>query len=315
MDNLQDQRTRRYIQENELIYSTPLAVYDQIIPKWYTPYIPKIVIDILKVVKGLGTYIFWDLIIGRRFIAELIEKHNSRKNKYAIAIGLGPSIGQMSLNQLRSFRLNGGEIWCVNGYFKSCFAEVEPDFYVLSDPANFSFGETSMAELNSHLWNYIKKCKQTTVVCPIRFVEVAEKMLGGGRAIGFSDSECRALGMTSPIFPRGYLSMTLFKAIACASWFGYQTVYVLGLDNTYCKQIFCDKNNRLIRLEERTGEPAAVEDVTNQFLNMGNYHRNMANLFSDLYLFGRTSKIVNLDIYSLVDAFEKVSLKSVMGES
>ena len=69
------------------------------------------------------------------------------------------------------------------------------------------------------------------------------------RITGITDEEIRIFGNTSPVFPRGYVSMTLFKALALALFIDYDSIFVLGMDNTYPRNLYCDTHNRVMRLE------------------------------------------------------------------
>ena len=100
--------------------------------------------------------------------------------------------------------------------------------------------------------------------------------------------------------------MTLFKALSLALFYDYDSIFVLGMDNTYPRNLYCDVHNRVMSREHyATGDYYLIgidaSDVAGELFEL-------SKLFDDLKLFERRSplKIMNLDPYSLTDAFEKV---------
>ena len=99
--------------------------------------------------------------------------------------------------------------------------------------------------------------------------------------------------------------MTLYKALAMANWFGYQKIFVIGMDNTYPRDLYCDSQNKILMLENHTGEVDSVDDRSYMYDCVGDALAHLALLFFDAYKFSN-AKTRNLDPYSLTDAFKKV---------
>ena len=76
------------------------------------------------------------------------------------------------------------------------------------------------------------------------------------------------------------------------------------MDNTYPRNVYCDHENRLIRLELHAEADNYTLDMSDLFQNMDNYIASMIRLFRDAHLF--KGDVVNLDPFSLTDAFEKI---------
>jgi len=102
--------------------------------------------------------------------------------------------------------------------------------------------------------------------------------------------------------------MTLYKALAWVIHKGYDNIYIIGMDNTYGRTIFNDKDNNLWNLEEHAGTENYLCD-NNMFSTISALMEDIFYLFSDLEKFKRNN-IYNIDQYSLVDAFEKYDLIS-----
>jgi hypothetical protein len=115
----------------------------------------------------------------------------------------------------------------------------------------------------------------------------------------------------NPLFPRGYLSMTLYKALSLALWFDYDRIFVLGMDNTYPRNVYCDRRNRILNLEVHAGTEDYTADWGDVYGSMGDLLFELSHLFYDARKFAPNARIVNLDPYSLTDAFEKADIDAL----
>lgn len=100
--------------------------------------------------------------------------------------------------------------------------------------------------------------------------------------------------------------MTLYKALALTIFCGYDDIYLLGMDNTYPRDLYNTIDNRPFNLERHANGSYYSSMYVN---NVASELFTLAHLFNDLALFAKHSKgrITNLDPYSLVDAFPKAS--------
>ena len=63
----------------------------------------------------------------------------------------------------------------------------------------------------------------------------------------FSDSEFDLIyNCVIPIFPRGYASVSAVKALALSKWLNFKNIFLLGMDNSYFKYLFSDKDNKIL---------------------------------------------------------------------
>ena len=104
--------------------------------------------------------------------------------------------------------------------------------------------------------------------------------------------------------------MTLYKSLANALWYGYKSIYILGMDNTYPRNIYSDKDNNILNLEIHSGTPDYVADISQYYGCMGDLLVDLSNIFYDAKKFANKS-IINLDPYSLTDAFKKIPTRDI----
>ena len=100
--------------------------------------------------------------------------------------------------------------------------------------------------------------------------------------------------------------MTLYKALALAIHMRYKEIYLIGMDNTYCRDVFCDNKNHIFRRERHAGESDYLIDITQLVPSMDIQMQDIFNLFYDLRRCFLGSNVLNLDCYSLTDVFPKV---------
>jgi hypothetical protein len=105
--------------------------------------------------------------------------------------------------------------------------------------------------------------------------------------------------------------MTLYKALSVAIWLGYDRIYVLGMDNTYPRNVYCDRDNRVLNLEIHAGREDYAADWSRLYRGVGDLIYELAYLFYDARKFAAAGRVVNLDPYSLTDAFPKVSIEEL----
>jgi hypothetical protein len=112
---------------------------------------------------------------------------------------------------------------------------------------------------------------------------------------------------TSPIRPRGYISLTLYKALALAIYQGYSEIYVLGMDNTEHLNLASDVNNSILNRSNHSYSTKTDEmtDISDLFSDgIAGAFLMYAQTFGDLKKF--RAKITNLDKHSLTSQFPKI---------
>jgi len=230
---------------------------------------------------------------------------NSRRGKCALVIANGPSAERLRPNRVGELQSLGKlEVFVMNGFYKSGLNErIAPDHHVLSDPGH----APDASEFFEGLWLSISK-GVSNVFCP-RTWKIDSRVVEPERVVHFEDRSLELWSKnTSPLRPRGYLSMTAYKALAIANYMGFKKIYVVGLDNSMFLAFEVDEDNRILQSPNHAGgsggkAPAHLD---------GLFPGGVADYFYDLAfgahqlkkLFGKYP-IVNLDRASFTDTFTK----------
>ena len=230
----------------------------------------------------------------------------SRKGQTALVIGNGPSCKKINFNKVNS---DSPDVWVVNDFYK-----LDPDnllkvtHYVLSDSDYFNPEEDGNNSRLSNVIDYISLKSAFLVVphwaCGNRQVEDLPR----GRVVYFDDRELSAWSKNIyPNKPRGYLGLTLYKALGFALFLGYQEIFVIGMDNSEFLKYSSDKDNRLLLLGNHAYKDQAVpRDFSDHYLDgLAGALMHYAHALGDLNKF--RGPIFNLDSESLTTAFTKIS--------
>jgi hypothetical protein len=266
-----------------------------------------------------GDSIFWHLIHiaskkilylrtkkpSKKAFTVLSEMRDSKVGKVALVLGNGKSLDTLNVREVPNFV---DDIFVVNDFFKTEISmKIKPNFYCLSDPASFTDAEFDAMNPLSSFSSYLSDLS-ITLLLPHNI-----NFLGSQKTLKFNDLESPFYLSKSinPTKPRGYTSVTLYKALAIACHLNYDKIFILGLDNTefqgyssnYVNHVLAKPNYAGFRLEFRQDLESRYMDVLVSGIagRMTSYGR----LFSDLRKFP-VNKIENLDEYSLTDAFPKV---------
>jgi hypothetical protein len=107
--------------------------------------------------------------------------------------------------------------------------------------------------------------------------------------------------------PKGYVSLTLYKALSAACYMGYETIYISGFDNDYFKKFEVDEDNNFFVPDEHFYSKENKESVRRK----EEFHKSIGEAliitsmtFTGLEKFKRFP-IINLDKTGLVDSFSK----------
>lgn len=300
--------TERYIHENEYVHSLPVRIINgkKIIYKNKSIFwLIKSKLSNLK--DGLFFYIK-ELLVGYRDLVQTYRLKGNCKTKYALVIGNGPTQGYLTQELLQEIKDHEIEVFAINFWNENeQLSKVVPDYFVISDPLTLKMGlsDDFLYQKNKALLTYLTKSPQIQIFCPVRRCKELRELFGKERIHGFADAQLEYWTKNiSPIFPRGYVGMTLYKSLAIAKWLGYEKIFVIGMDNTYPRNIYCDKDNRILNHEIHAKTSDFLADMTFIYPSIGDLLVVLSNLFYDAYLF--RGGVINLDPYSLTDAFEKI---------
>jgi hypothetical protein len=229
----------------------------------------------------------------------------SKSGKTALVLGSGPSLDSLQVSTARNYF---DEIFVVNNYYLHDIAkELTPDYYCLSDPNHFVDDKTNAVHEDESLFGYLVE-KNVTLLLSHFYRK--KTFTPGIKILFFNDREWRGLRKNiSPIKPRSYGSFTLYKALALACYFGYETIYILGLDNTEFKsyvgsidnKIYMNNSNNYANSNIELTITTSPEGFTS---GIAGRMQSYALQFGDLHFF-KNFNIINLDPNSLIDAFEK----------
>ena len=243
---------------------------------------------------------------SRALLAATKSLAGSKHGKTALVLGSGPSLNSLNASIAREFF---DEIFVVNNYYLHKLSkDLAPDYYCLSDPNHFVDDKTNAIHEDGALFRYLIENKVTLLLS--HFYRRA-KIISGTKVLFFNDREWRGFRRSiSPIKPRSYGSFTLYKALALACYFGYETIYILGLDNTEFKsyvgspdnKIYVDNENHYAKSNVKLNITSSPEGFTS---GMAGRMQSYALQFGDLRLFSNHN-IINLDPKSLIDSFRKM---------
>lgn len=266
-----------------------------------------------------GTIRFWIRTIARnwyyrlRYVSrsysllnETRKLKGSKSGKSAFVFANGPSLKLLDEDKIVKLQKEQGyDVFAVNSYINSPFAQkVIPDYYLLSDPAYFAQDKIS-EELATRLRKDIQLLVQNkvTVFLPVEYAGRSPY----SSTYYFYDAENVFRDNIDILRPRGYLSMTAYKALAAACFMGYDKIYICGFDNDYFLNLVVDENNEIYYIDKHfydaKGAPEKrVKDVHSKSVGELLYFHHY--LFTHLGKF-KKFPIINLNTKGIVDCFTK----------
>lgn len=242
-----------------------------------------------------------ELYLAKPFLKKTWSLRGTANGQRALVIGNGPSQGYLSLEQLDAFKTSGGETFCINYWPQNDrLSKHVPSWMIFSDPKTFN-KDSANAQV---LIQYIRDNPSIKLSVPVSIMQTLSSLDLPNEIYCFIDTELSICKNINPMFPRGYLSMTLYKALAWSLHLGFSEVGVIGMDNTYPRNIYNDKDNHLCIMETHAGASDYLVDSSELYPNVASYLDELVRLFDHLDCFPH-KEIKNLDSYSLTDRFEK----------
>ena len=263
-------------------------------------------ITYLKVIK----YYFMYVLPLLNYFEKTKRLKNSHQDDYAFVFANGPSLKKIDPKKVAELQKKNFYVFAVNSYIKSEFASiVNPNYYVLSDPAYFEsesklVGEERRKEVKKDYESVLQK--KISLFIPSRYINNNNYDL----VYAFNDSQnIFGNNITNPIKPRGYLSMTAYKALALACFMGFKKIYICGFDNNYVQNLRVNESNEMFYTdhhfynnENYSSRVHKINDSVSKTVGELLYYHHF--LFIHLEKFS-SFPIINLDINSLVDSFNK----------
>lgn len=253
-------------------------------------------------------YYFWHVFPNFHIIRKTKLLKTISCGKKAFVFANGPSLNKLDPHKILFYKRAGYDIFAVNSYINSEFAKiVNPTHYVFSDPAHFGHNLHLLSEKRrKEVVEDVDKVRSCGAVLYVP-IQYYNKMSYPNK-YAFCDAENIFNNNITITKPRGYLSMTAYKALAIACYMGYDAIYISGFDNNYFKTISVDQDNLLYYNDIHFYGAPPSGDVRFRVTDEGGSIGEL--LYSHHFLFKQLEKfsgfpIINLDENSLVDAFSK----------
>lgn len=275
-----------------------------------------------KSVFKLLVYNFWQLSgyfkrrgPSKNLLLSTRNARNSKVGKKALVLGSGPSLDLLVPEKVNEYF---DDVFAVNSYYKYIHSDVViPTYYTLSDPNFFVETTKTTFHKSQELNEYLKTSLATLIIPHLNRNQLPQV---DNKLLFFDDRELPRFlgGGISPLKPRCYVSMTLYKSLAMAIHLGYDEIYVLGMDNSDFLSYRSNLNNQISRSSalyfpekmKWEGMPKASDPEVLPG-GMAGQLQSLATFFGDLMMFS-DARIFNLDENSFVDAFPKVSCHPVI---
>ena len=248
---------------------------------------------------------FWFTIPNYSKINNLKKIKNTKKNKKAFVFANGPSISKLDPFKIKSYQESGFDVFAGNSYINSSFGNIViPNFYIFSD--NVHFEKKTVSKSNDKYKKDVIKVIDLRI--PIFIPHRSCKGLTWPNILVFNDSfDIFSNNVVDMTKPKGYVSLTLYKALSAACYMGYETIYISGFDNDYFKKFEVDEDNNFFVPDEHFYSKENKESVRRK----EEFHKSIGEAliitsmtFTGLEKFKRFP-IINLDKTGLVDSFSK----------
>jgi hypothetical protein len=255
------------------------------------------------------------LALNRKFFQyrELKSLHKSNSDPI-IVFANGPSLNIYGLKQYLDLQLRGYKFFAVNSFALSELGKrIRPNYYVLSDPGYLRRVKDASDPLTFALNSY---GESLVLFVPSYWPQISTLNC---KIVKFNDFSLFGLSKNVKVWkPRGYSSLTAYKALALALHLTKARVGIIGFDNTEFHFLKSDSHNNslLIPGEDRHffKQESEIIDISNLYPNgVGDIIYTTSLVFASLRNFP-IARVINLDENSLVDVFKKIPLSSFAAE-
>ena len=235
----------------------------------------------------------------------IILARKSKAGKKCLLLGNGPSLRNLEYSSVAD---DNPDIWVMNDFYKTELSNlVKVSFYVLSDSAHLD--EENFLQ-NPRLFPILEKVRKdsATLVVPHSFQNHIPETNWNISTIFFDDRELSAWTRNiAPYLPRGYIGLTAYKALAYCIHFGYDEIFILGMDSSEFQLLSSDKQNRiLLDGNHAYNDDFSGRDYSEHFLDgFAGAFMTYAHTSGDIERF--EGPIFNLDSSSFITKFPKIS--------
>ena len=228
---------------------------------------------------------------------------NSKAASQALVLGNGPSLAKLNAKMVTQ---KNPDIWVVNDFYKvKQAADLRVTHYVLSDGAYFAGLPNEISSKLKPVLDYAQS-KNATLILPHWAKELQISRVTPLKIFYYDDRGLSAWSKnTTPVKPRGYLGLTLYKGLGFALYLGYKKVFILGMDNSEFLNYGSNEANQLLHYDNHAYQDSNIAyDMSNLYLDgMASAFSSLSHNFGDLLKF--KGPIVNLDVQSLTTRFPK----------
>jgi hypothetical protein len=237
--------------------------------------------------------------------------------KTALIVANGPSAKSVNWTVVDRERQNGNcFLFLINHSLNDPkVLERGADFLVLSDPGSHP---QSTDPRTVDLWANILTISELRLITPVSWHLSGPAMnCKMGKCLHFSDLSLESVSKsTSPLKPRGYPSLTAYKALAFAKHLGFESILIAGFDNSMFRTLQVDSNNSLVQTSNHfTDGYSPPMNITKIYPNgISDYFAELSEMFLSLRRSFKGSNIYNLGLESEVDAFPKATRDTLWSE-
>ena len=258
----------------------------------------------------------YEILSESSIYLKLFKIKGINKKKDVLIIAGGPSSNKLNLKDLIKFQKKNDIIFVNNFFLNQKYKKIIPNYQVISDPSTLKITKNQWRPSQrkksqiKKFKKFILKNKDIKIFAPIRQIKKISKLTSRDNTFGFCDSDLSYFySLTLPIFPRGYISSTTYKAISIASWMGYKKQYIIGLDNSYANDLRTYSKNEIFILERHNYERDVLYDYTNCYGDFSDYVYEYTRLLGHLKRLTANKKIYNLDYFSFTPGLKKIKSK------
>lgn len=263
---------------------------------------------------------FWKIGVLRRFLGEfrrrpIVQTRKLRKQlksykvslpKPALVCATGPSLQEMSLNQLLEFKNLGVEIFSVNHFpLTELGRHVEPEYQLALDYQHFEAQGSSPAEISFQRW--------------LAQIYKGKLVLARGKKFDTTATILEINGHCLPTFTKsvdptrivGFQPYTSLFAVSLALYLGYSPVYLLGVDASH--HAYLQINGDAVTLSShhayesfQGGRPWIGRKDVRSILSSNAFFIENCELFAgrEVYILGNGSHVDSLPRVSIEHALD-----------
>ncbi len=249
-------------------------------------------------------------------------------NKELFIISNGPSLNA-DIKDFRDILRHKHTLMMNNAILTPLFEEIKPRYYVIMDSLYFigdtynvfsSIGYQNANATIAKVWNALNAISDDLYLFVphiwrtkphITNPKIRIKTFGINKYRGF-ERLAKYLFTKSLALPS--YNNVLVPSIVCALAMGYQTIYLLGCDHSWYQNYYIDKNNNLslqyhhFYKEKNNCIEFNGLDIATALCDMGGVFK----AYKILHKLFKESNIVNLSSDSMIDAFPRDKLESVL---